>query len=67
MKKLRLVLDELRVQSFATQQQVSKARGTVHGRDSEGYMGACTASGSAGPPCFCLEDFNMPSVAAPCG
>jgi hypothetical protein len=52
-KKVRLVLDELAVESFSTEEQ-SMERGTVKARSSDGYMGACTPSESADPGCFCL-------------
>jgi hypothetical protein len=57
MKKIRLELDALAVDSFSTE-EASTAEGTVHARSSDGYMGACTPSESNGPGCFCLPDFN---------
>jgi len=56
-QKIRLVLDELTVESFTTD-PFSTEKGTVQARSSDGYMGACTASESADPMCFCLPDFD---------
>jgi len=53
MKKIRLRLDALAVETFTTE-QLSTAKGTVHARSSEGYMGECTNTESADPLCFCL-------------
>jgi hypothetical protein len=63
-QKIRLVLDELTVESFATG-QLSTQKGTVQARSSEGYVGACTANESANPFCYWLPEpgpSNAPDV-----
>jgi hypothetical protein len=56
-QKIRLLLDELTVESFTTD-HLSTKKGTVQARSSDGYMGACTVSESADPMCFCQNEFH---------
>jgi hypothetical protein len=63
-QKIRLVLDELTVESFATV-DLSTEKGTVQALSSDGYMGACTPSESAGDGCFC-QAYPSPAGESTC-
>lgn len=66
MKKLRLTLDHLRVESFPTAPEDETERGTVHGREMLGLV--ATPAGSCytayGRP-TCLPNYTCPECADP--
>jgi hypothetical protein len=56
MKKIRLDLDRLHVETFATSDREVPARGTVHGQWSQrgtcdGFVATCQYGGTCGPGC----------------
>jgi hypothetical protein len=56
MKKIRLELERLHVETFATGDRDATARGTVHGQWSQrgtcdGFVGTCQYGGTCGPGC----------------
>ena len=63
MQKIRLALEKLTVESFSTD-PLSAEKGTVRAHSSDGYMGLCTGTDSAGPGCNCPQEFGTDR--APC-
>jgi hypothetical protein len=57
MKKLKLTIEELRIEQFQVQSDAAPARGTVRGLESEGGSCACGAVSDADTaPCrFCPD------------
>jgi hypothetical protein len=57
MKKIRLELDRLRVESFVADGETDGARGTVHGRGLTqlGCQNTYNGCSSIPNPCFCTE------------
>lgn len=56
MRKLKLDLDELLVESFTTTDAESEARGTVYGREATGLCTQVSCVDSCGPSCMCSQD-----------
>jgi hypothetical protein len=53
MKKLKLDLDSLQVDSFGTSGAAAAERGTVHGRAVTGTKPSCVSCGGFTDPCLC--------------
>ena len=64
MQKVRLTLDELAVQSFATTGGVARGRGTVNGRDSTDPV-ACPTYDNAWDTCW--DSCNAATCGISCG
>ena len=70
MKKIRLELEALSVETFAATTDDGAGRGTVHGRDSAGSGIGCVSLGcdsaSGLEQCICENNFNPSAFSCAC-